>query len=263
MARRYRKRSKRKQEESLGELLATATAIITLFVTKGNLVATLIMMLIVGVGVPLIIKVYKQNKKKERYLTSGMADIDQMSGEEFEELLKYHFQEQGYEAQLTPKSHDYGADLVLKNGYGETIVVQAKRYGSSVGIKAIQEVIGARSYYNAQRAIVFTNNYFSNSAEQLAETSGVELYDRSELTQLTTYAHSFRRRIRKHSRLSKRKSHNPVLIVVERLLSGMESMAHFGAVATFRLVDIQRIYNEKAQKKILSFFHISIDFPEI
>lgn len=95
MARRYRKRSKRKQEESLGELLATATAIITLFVTKGNLVATLIMMLIVGVGVPLIIKVYKQNKKKERYLTSGMADIDQMSGEEFEELLKYHFQEQG------------------------------------------------------------------------------------------------------------------------------------------------------------------------
>lgn len=106
-----------------------------------------------------------------------------MSGEEFEELLKYHFQEQGYEAQLTPKSHDYGADLVLKNGYGETIVVQAKRYGSSVGIKAIQEVIGARSYYNAQRAIVFTNNYFSNSAEQLAETSGVELYDRSELTQ--------------------------------------------------------------------------------
>jgi restriction system protein len=183
MARRYRKRSKRKQEESLGELLATATAIITLFVTKGNLVATLIMMLIVGVGVPLIIKVYKQNKKKERYLTSGMADIDQMSGEEFEELLKYHFQEQGYKAQLTPKSHDYGADLVLKNGYGETIVVQAKRYGSTVGIKAIQEVIGARSYYNAQRAIVFTNNYFSNSAEQLAETSGVELYDRSELTQ--------------------------------------------------------------------------------
>lgn len=183
MARRYRKRSKRKQEESLGELLATATAIITLFVTKGNLVATLIMMLIVGVGVPLIIKVYKQNKKKERYLTSGMADIDKMSGEEFEELLKYHFQEQGYKAQLTPKSHDYGADLVLKNGYGETIVVQAKRYGSSVGIKAIQEVIGARSYYNAQRAIVFTNNYFSNSAEQLAETSGVELYDRSELTQ--------------------------------------------------------------------------------
>lgn len=82
MARRYRKRSKRKQEESLGELLATATAIITLFVTKGNLVATLLMMLIVGVGVPLIIKVYKQNKKKERYLTSGMADIDQMSGVE-------------------------------------------------------------------------------------------------------------------------------------------------------------------------------------
>ena len=183
MARRYRKRSKRKQEESLGELLATATAIITLFVTKGNLVATLIMMLIVGVCVPLIIKVYKHNKKKERYLTSGMADIDQMSGEEFEELLKYHFLEQGYKAQLTPKSHDYGADLVLKNGYGETIVVQAKRYGSTVGIKAIQEVIGARSYYNAQRAIVFTNNYFSNSAEQLAETSGVELYDRSELTQ--------------------------------------------------------------------------------
>lgn len=36
-------------------------------------------------------------------------------------------------------------------------------------------------------------------------------------------------------------------------------MAHFGAVATFRLVDIQRIYNEKAQM-FSELFHYSIDF---
>ena len=37
-------------------------------------------------------------------------------------------------------------------------------------------------------------------------------------------------------------------------------MAHFGAVATFRLVDIQRTYNEKSSDVFLSFFHYSIDF---
>lgn len=79
---------------------------------------------------------------------------------------------------------------------------------------------------------------------------------------VTTYVHSFRRRIRKHSRLSKCKNHSPVLIAAERLLSGMESMAHFGAVATFRLVDIQRTYNEKAQKKILSFSKFLLTFQK-
>lgn len=41
MARRYRKRSKRKQEESLGELLATATAIITLITISATVLNSL------------------------------------------------------------------------------------------------------------------------------------------------------------------------------------------------------------------------------
>ncbi|WP_084804303.1 restriction endonuclease [Halonatronum saccharophilum] len=39
----------------------------------------------------------------------------------------------------------------------------------------IQEVIGAKRYYNTQRSIVVTNNYFIKSARELAKINDVEL----------------------------------------------------------------------------------------
>ena len=42
-------------------------------------------------------------------------------------------------AKVLPPSGDYGADLVLDNKKGRT-VVQAKRYSKPVGVKAVQEV---------------------------------------------------------------------------------------------------------------------------
>jgi restriction system protein len=103
-----------------------------------------------------------------------------MSGEEFENYLSEHFRKIGYRVKLTPKSNDYGADLVLRKG-GEKIVVQAKRYQSKVSNKAIQEIVGALGYYNAQKAMVVTNSYFTKNACDLARANGVELWDRNVL----------------------------------------------------------------------------------
>jgi restriction system protein len=118
--------------------------------------------------------------EKHRYLESGIEDIDQMSGEEFENCLKFHFQGLGYCADTTPRSHDYGADLVLKKN-GETIIVQAKRYNNSVGIKSVQEAVGAMSYYKASEGYVITNSYFTESAKNLARESGIILWDRDTI----------------------------------------------------------------------------------
>lgn len=89
----------------------------------------------------------------------------------------------GYHINTTPRSNDYGADIILKKD-GETIVVQAKCYKSKVGVKAIQEVNASILYYQAYKAMVVTNSYFTSNAISLATANGIELIDRDQLAQL-------------------------------------------------------------------------------
>ena len=58
---------------------------------------------------------------------------------EFEEFLAGLFRAQGYTAELTSTTGDYGADLILSKD-GRCIAVQAKRYVGSVGVAAVQEL---------------------------------------------------------------------------------------------------------------------------
>lgn len=115
-----------------------------------------------------------------RYLKSPLSKIDKMSGEEFEQYLKKRFEKMGYKVTTTPASGDYGADLICENKDG-TIVVQAKRYEGNVGTAAVQEVVAARDYYEADECMVITNSFFTKNAVNLAESNEVILIDRDNL----------------------------------------------------------------------------------
>lgn len=121
--------------------------------------------------------------KNHRYIQMKLHDIDKLSGIEFEEFLKSHFTKKGYSVQLTSTTGDFGADLIMKKGK-TVIVVQAKRYKKNVSISAVQEIFSAKAYYNADRAIVVTNSYFTSSAKKLAEKCNVDLYDRDVLVKI-------------------------------------------------------------------------------
>lgn len=110
--------------------------------------------------------------------------IDKMSGIEFEDYLFNLFKKMNYEVEKTPASNDYGADLLLLKD-GIKTVVQAKRYNSSVGVSAIQEIIGAKGYYNADKCLVITSNYFTNNAINLANANEVELWNRDYLVNIS------------------------------------------------------------------------------
>ena len=131
-------------------------------------------------------KVWKRKGETGRklILSTDITAIDLMEGYEFEEYLKCLFFYQDYEVQLTPKSRDYGADLILTKGE-EIIVVQAKRYNKTVGSKCVAEIVGAKSHYGATDAYVITNSYFSAQAETLAKENGVRLIDRDELIEMS------------------------------------------------------------------------------
>jgi len=124
--------------------------------------------------------------KKKKYLNSPLWKADNMTGEEFEMFLKAHLEKSGYRAKLTQKSHDYGADLVMTNAVGITLILQAKRSNKDIGITAIQEALGAVSFYRAQKGIVATNRFFTKSARELAERSGIELWNRHDIERIMT-----------------------------------------------------------------------------
>ena len=126
------------------------------------------------------VKLFIKRFREWRYLSSTIGQIDQMEGKEFEIFLKIYFEKLGYKVSLTQASHDYGADLVCSNR-DEVLVVQAKRYEANVGNAAVQQVVAAQAYYEADRGLVVTNSYFTKPAIELAAMNEVELWDRDEL----------------------------------------------------------------------------------
>lgn len=117
----------------------------------------------------------------------SISDIDTMNGIDFEHTLAYLFKKMNYNVEVTQASNDQGADLIIEK-LEERTVVQAKCYSYTVGNTAIQEVTGAKQFYNCTKAMVVTNNYFTKSAVELALANNVELKDRDDLISwLETY----------------------------------------------------------------------------
>ncbi|MFP8644559.1 restriction endonuclease [Priestia aryabhattai] len=126
-------------------------------------------------------RVIRERKYMKELAQSGMSYIDKMDGYQFEVYLRALFQQLGYKPQITPKSGDFGADLVMKGK--EKIVIQAKRYSAKnrVSLSAVQEVYAAKAYYKANQAWVVTNSYFTKQAKELAAACDVTLVDRADL----------------------------------------------------------------------------------
>ena len=128
----------------------------------------------------------KEGKRgKLLLMQSNISDIDLMEGYEFENYLQTLLFYAGFVTEVTPASKDYGADLILTEPDTKNkIVVQAKRYNKTVGVKSVQEVIGAKSHYKAEEGVVITNSHFSYEAETLAKENQIRLIDREELIQM-------------------------------------------------------------------------------
>lgn len=101
---------------------------------------------------------------------------------QFEDFILTLFKDMGYTSQLTPRSNDYGGDVLAEN-QTEKIIIQVKRYhqNNTVGVQDINQVIGAKQYYNADKAIIVTTSNFSRNGVKLADQTDVELWDWDKL----------------------------------------------------------------------------------
>jgi len=109
-----------------------------------------------------------------------LADIDAMTGSQFEDLLAMLFSKSGYRVRRTGGKADLGADLVIEQA-GRRTVVQAKRSAAPVGHAAVQQVVAAMAPYGATDAMVVTNATFTSHAILLAQKNAVVLWDRRAL----------------------------------------------------------------------------------
>lgn len=109
-----------------------------------------------------------------------MEGIDKLSGIEFERFIGQIFSDDGYEVEYTQTTNDKGIDIIAKRG-GRSIGIQCKRYSTSLGVSAIQEVYAGQRFYSLDKAMVITNNYFTKAAIDMAESADVILWDRDFL----------------------------------------------------------------------------------
>jgi hypothetical protein len=106
--------------------------------------------------------------------------VDAMDGFQFEDFLAEIFRAMGYDVKETKRTQDQGADLFVTR-FDKNIVIQAKNYSGSVGNSSVQQVISAKTFFGCDEAMVVTNSYFTRSAKELADSTGVRLIDRDEL----------------------------------------------------------------------------------
>ena len=119
----------------------------------------------------------KTTSSKNRYT---IDDVDLMNGQEFEKFVAELFSKMGFETKITKATGDQGIDIIASKD-GDKIGIQAKCYSSTLGNGAIQEVAAGKNYYRLDKAMVITNNFFTDSARQLARANSIILWDRNNL----------------------------------------------------------------------------------
>jgi restriction endonuclease Mrr len=89
----------------------------------------------------------------------------------------------GWQTRLTKGSGDQGIDVIAEKRQ-RRVVIQCKRYASSIGNAAVQEAHAGKSFEKAQYAAVVSNAPFTRGARQLAASTNVILLHDDELAQL-------------------------------------------------------------------------------
>ena len=121
-------------------------------------------------------------------LDAYMAYMDSLDGHAFEEFCAKLLRGNGFsDVYVTRGSGDQGVDIIAKKD-GVKYAVQCKHYASALGNTPVQEIYAGCVHYHCHVAVVMTNSTFTNGAVELAESTGVLLWDRLHLRSMVRCA---------------------------------------------------------------------------
>lgn len=122
----------------------------------------------------------KEQARRQALLALDIAQVDEMSGIEFENYVEALFQAEGYRTETTPRSGDYGVDIIASKNK-QRIAVQCKRYKKTLDQTPVREVYAGMSKHGCDIAMVVANRGFTKHAVELARSVGCILIDREKL----------------------------------------------------------------------------------
>ena len=118
---------------------------------------------------------------------STNQNIENMSGIEFEKLIKRLLEKMDFEVQETKQTGDGGVDLIAYSSdqiSGGRYIIQCKRWNNIVGETYIRDLYGVVTAHRANKGILITNSTFSKSAVKFAENLPIGLIDGEMLNNL-------------------------------------------------------------------------------
>jgi restriction system protein len=125
--------------------------------------------------------------------TDVLSSIDQrpnlmeLTPGEFETLITNLFEKMGLETRLTQASRDGGVDCVAYDPrpiFGGKVVIQAKRYKSTVGVSAVRDLFGTMQNEGASKGILVTTSGYGKASFEFAQNKPLELLSGSNLLYL-------------------------------------------------------------------------------
>ena len=107
-----------------------------------------------------------------------------LTGFEFEEYVAQVLRDNGFRhVEVTVECGDQGVDILAVRG-GKTYAIQCKNYAGAVGNTAVQEAYAGAEYYGCDIPVVVCPTDFTIPARELAESTGVELWDGERLSHM-------------------------------------------------------------------------------
>ena len=124
-------------------------------------------------------KAQEQRKRDEdgkQKRPASIADLQRLTGDQFESLVASLFERDGYKVTRRGGSGDEGIDIILHLGM-EKDVVQCKRWKNDIGSPVIREFYGSMMHVGARHGFVITTASFSSSAREFSAGKPIILID--------------------------------------------------------------------------------------
>ena len=113
-----------------------------------------------------------------------MERVDNMDGHRFEKWCGNLLSLSGFEkVEITVGTGDKGVDILAEKD-GIKYAIQCKRFNKPLTNKPVQEIGVGKDYYRRHVGVVMTNSTFTKGAQDLANETGVLLWDRTRLIEL-------------------------------------------------------------------------------
>jgi restriction system protein len=100
----------------------------------------------------------------------------------YEHMVADRLRDLGWETRLTKGSGDQGIDVIAELRE-KRVVIQCKRYSSSIGNAAVQEAYAGKAFEDADYAAVVSNAKYTPGARSLADSTRVIVLHHDELSQ--------------------------------------------------------------------------------